>query len=344
MRSNRDDDWDDEAPPPPPFADAPPPPPDVLPQGEVYDWYVAGARPARGRQRRRRGHPADPRRQLRAGVPQRPGGAGPRPVRLRDVRRGRAELRLDHLDQPGRRLRAVRPGAGRGEDRRPAVRRRAPRAGRRHAPGHHPLLDRVARRPGGAGRHAGDPAGPRPHRRRALRRRPARPRRRGLPRPDADPRRRRGARRGPDGRDAAGLRHQQRRRARRRRSPSCCRGLGVPADPGRGRHLLAGRLPGARRAAAGRRDGAGGRRRGAARAAARARLQGGRPARTTSRRRWCRGTGRTSAGASWPRRRSRCAAAPGGSPPTWTRPSRRARGPLPGNGALVGVVRDRDRA
>jgi tetratricopeptide (TPR) repeat protein len=42
VRSNRDDDWDDEAPPPPPFADAPPPPPDVLPQGEVYDWYVRG--------------------------------------------------------------------------------------------------------------------------------------------------------------------------------------------------------------------------------------------------------------------------------------------------------------
>ena len=42
MRSNRDDDWYDEAPSPPPFADAPPPPPDVLPQGEVYDWYVRG--------------------------------------------------------------------------------------------------------------------------------------------------------------------------------------------------------------------------------------------------------------------------------------------------------------
>jgi tetratricopeptide (TPR) repeat protein len=39
--SNQDDDWDD-SPPPPPFADAPPPPPDVLPQGEVYDWYVRG--------------------------------------------------------------------------------------------------------------------------------------------------------------------------------------------------------------------------------------------------------------------------------------------------------------
>lgn len=25
-----------------PFADAPPPPPDVLPQGEVYDWYIRG--------------------------------------------------------------------------------------------------------------------------------------------------------------------------------------------------------------------------------------------------------------------------------------------------------------
>jgi len=42
VRSNQDDDWDDEAPPPPPFADVPPPPPDVLPQGEVYDWYVRG--------------------------------------------------------------------------------------------------------------------------------------------------------------------------------------------------------------------------------------------------------------------------------------------------------------
>jgi tetratricopeptide (TPR) repeat protein len=39
--SNQDDDWDDGAK-PPPFADAPPPPPDVLPQGEVYDWYVRG--------------------------------------------------------------------------------------------------------------------------------------------------------------------------------------------------------------------------------------------------------------------------------------------------------------
>ena len=41
MPSNQNDDWD-EGPPPPPFADAPPPPPDVLPQGEVYDWYVRG--------------------------------------------------------------------------------------------------------------------------------------------------------------------------------------------------------------------------------------------------------------------------------------------------------------
>ena len=28
--------------PPRPYADAPPPPPDVLPQGEIYDWYVRG--------------------------------------------------------------------------------------------------------------------------------------------------------------------------------------------------------------------------------------------------------------------------------------------------------------
>lgn len=33
--------WDDEEA-PRPFADAPPPPPDVLPQGEVYDWYIRG--------------------------------------------------------------------------------------------------------------------------------------------------------------------------------------------------------------------------------------------------------------------------------------------------------------
>jgi tetratricopeptide (TPR) repeat protein len=38
----RDDDWNDETAPPAPFADAPPPPPDVLPKGEVYDWYTRG--------------------------------------------------------------------------------------------------------------------------------------------------------------------------------------------------------------------------------------------------------------------------------------------------------------
>lgn len=36
-------DYDDEdRPAPRPFEDTPPPPPDVLPQGEVYDWYVRG--------------------------------------------------------------------------------------------------------------------------------------------------------------------------------------------------------------------------------------------------------------------------------------------------------------
>jgi tetratricopeptide (TPR) repeat protein len=38
----RDDDWNDEAARPAPFADAPPPPPDVVPKGEVYDWYTRG--------------------------------------------------------------------------------------------------------------------------------------------------------------------------------------------------------------------------------------------------------------------------------------------------------------
>lgn len=37
------DDWDDEdRPVRPPFADLPPPPPDVVPSGEVYDWYTRG--------------------------------------------------------------------------------------------------------------------------------------------------------------------------------------------------------------------------------------------------------------------------------------------------------------
>lgn len=36
-----DRDWGDEQP-ERPFADAPPPPPDVLPQGEIYDWYIRG--------------------------------------------------------------------------------------------------------------------------------------------------------------------------------------------------------------------------------------------------------------------------------------------------------------
>lgn len=42
MAGYRDDDWNDETAPPAPFADTPPPPPDVLPQGEVYDWYTRG--------------------------------------------------------------------------------------------------------------------------------------------------------------------------------------------------------------------------------------------------------------------------------------------------------------
>ena len=238
MRSNRDDDWDDEAPPPPPFADAPPPPPDVLPQGEVYDWYVRGLRPARGRQPRGRGHPADARRQLRAGVPQRPGGAGPGPVRLRDVRRGRAELQLDHLDQPGRRLRAVRPRAW--PPRRSATCRPRSSTSRwppRCAPTSRTTPPRCAA-PGRRWPPAGDPA----TRRRRVRRRPARPRRRGLPRADADRRGGRGARRGPDGRDAAGLRHQQRVAHPGGRRRAAARN-GRPGGRGRGDHLLAGGLP-----------------------------------------------------------------------------------------------------
>lgn len=36
------DGYDDDEHPRRPFEDAPPPPPDVLPQGEVYDWYMRG--------------------------------------------------------------------------------------------------------------------------------------------------------------------------------------------------------------------------------------------------------------------------------------------------------------
>lgn len=39
----RDDDYDDDAAEPRrPYEDLPPPPPDVLPKGEVYDWYMRG--------------------------------------------------------------------------------------------------------------------------------------------------------------------------------------------------------------------------------------------------------------------------------------------------------------
>jgi tetratricopeptide (TPR) repeat protein len=43
--SRYDPRYDPRAPdeePPRPFAELPPPPPDVVPQGEVYDWYIRG--------------------------------------------------------------------------------------------------------------------------------------------------------------------------------------------------------------------------------------------------------------------------------------------------------------
>ena len=42
MARQQDHNWDDEPSRAVPYADAPPPPPDVLPEGEVYDWYVRG--------------------------------------------------------------------------------------------------------------------------------------------------------------------------------------------------------------------------------------------------------------------------------------------------------------
>lgn len=40
--SERDADYYGEAPARRPFDDLPPPPPDVVPQGEIYDWYIRG--------------------------------------------------------------------------------------------------------------------------------------------------------------------------------------------------------------------------------------------------------------------------------------------------------------
>lgn len=40
--AERDADYYGEAPARRPFDDLPPPPPDVVPQGEVYDWYIRG--------------------------------------------------------------------------------------------------------------------------------------------------------------------------------------------------------------------------------------------------------------------------------------------------------------
>lgn len=42
MARQQDDKWDGEPSRAVPYADVPPPPPDVLPEGEVYDWYVRG--------------------------------------------------------------------------------------------------------------------------------------------------------------------------------------------------------------------------------------------------------------------------------------------------------------
>ena len=135
-----------------------------------------------------------------------------------------------------------------------------------------------------------------------------------------------------------GVRDQQRLPARRRGGRAADRAWASPARPSRGAHLGAGVGGAARRAVAGRRPGAGGRRR---RVARRGRGVGLRPVASADERpaRWCRGTGRRSAGPNWPRRRWR--SGPGA---MWvatntdrTLPS--PRGPLPGNGSLVAALR-----
>ena len=242
-----------------------------------------------------------------------------------------------HHRQPHRRLRPLRAGAGRQQGRRAGARRRAPGPRRGDAPGPRPLRPGLARRPRPAGRGAavsrstrrpgaaiaGRAAAAVPPDARGLRRRAARPRRRRLRRPDAvpgvpaalDAARAAGMRlafvtnnaaRTPDAGGRAPHRAGRARRARRRdhqlarprprSSPSCsaagARVLPVGGPGRRGRP--------ARRRAHGRR------------------AAEDEPARGRAGLRAAR-----SAGRSWPRPSSRCAAAPGTWPPTPTRPSRR---------------------
>ena len=210
----------------------------------------------------------------------------PRPVRRRPIRGGHDDLHRADRGQPDRRLRPLRPRAGRQQGGRAPARRRAPGAGRGDAsrPGHYARALRGVRARQAAGRRdRPDPSRPLAAGSSAaaqrLRRRPARPRRRRLRRPGRGARRARGAGRRPRGRDAPGVRHQQRRPHARggRRAPDRA---GRRRRAGRRHHQLPGRRDRRGRAARARRPRAAGRR---------ARGGGGAPGRRAHRRRAGRG-------------------------------------------------------
>ena len=281
----------------------------------------ARAEPARARQRRGGGPAAGAGRGGRAAVPQRAGGAGPRPVRRRPVRRRGGQLPAHRGGQPHRRLRPVRAGPGAGPHRRPRTRRPStwpwpppcgptcattPRpcaASVRHSAlgtgsGRNPPIDRE-QGPGHGGPSVGSaPARTRQGQRRAalqgLRRGPAGPGRRRLPGRQGRPRRGRGAGPGGGPRHAAGLRHQQRLAL-----PVGHRGPDQRPGRGRGRQrrgdLGPGRGAAAGRPAAGRVAGPGGRRHRAAHRAAGAAACGRCRWPPSARWRWSRATRRTSA-------------------------------------------------
>ena len=128
------------------------------PQDDPYSWYQRGLEllsrgsPAAAAQILERAATAEP------GLTQRPGGAGPRPVRRPALPGGGGQLPADCRGQPGRRLRPLRarpvPGPVRGS----RLRGRVPGPGRRHAAGREALHHRPA--PGA--RYAALPDGGRP--------------------------------------------------------------------------------------------------------------------------------------------------------------------------------------
>ena len=318
---------------PRPFSDLPPPPPDVVPAGEVYDWYVRGVDLLDNGD-------TNAAVQLLVALRARP---SRRAAQVREAL-ARAQFDVGMYDEARENFEwiiSVNPaddyaqfglGPGRDQGRRPGERRRAPGPGRGHAPRHRLLRHRAARRPRG------------PDRRPALSAAAGHARSAACDRPltsaydaalfDLDgvlyleehgvaARRRRASRRpGRPGMRVAYVTNNASRRAGAS-SPSGSPGSGIPAEPhevvtsapgGGARAGRAARRPGARVLVVGTR---GARRRGARRRAACRCTRSATPARTASRRS-CRGCRPTPASATSPRPRSRCARARCGSRATPT--------------------------